>query len=899
VWAKLALKALFIYSLSGKPVTLNKLADSVMIYDERDPFTAIQKMRAILGCFVSTTPKAIEVSGEGEELGCRFVIGAAKSPNQILEEMASEIDEEDPRLAELLICIGGEYFSDWPLKPDPYTQTLTQRAEIRIPWRGTLRKGILKIGDMVELLPIDPNIGTGIDEDLLAMGMDFESPQSVTESLENDEDDLPEIDVLFDSQTEAPAISAADLEEAPVKVCEWDWQISIVPINGSPPAVAPKYSPVTLFYWQPQRMNAEDARKLKQALVLRTESELFIKHGLNIQAFSDALNAELRMIFHRLYVEGGYLLCPAKQSAIQVSTPESLELEAETQDHLLEELFSELLIEGFANRFPLHPIFGDQLTEYEVLRLTVGLFGALNPSSPVVQSYAEAYGLPFKLVAKVDGEYRLSLDIDDPHPAVAEILQRITDSESGSIAIKDSYVTLRKEPYGLQLPAQRLIIMALIAAWKIELTDESASKSLSASQLSTESEFRHYTIIRKPSISHPPELITAWCGMLTAQEAEADLISPQGRRQVREALQNWRDNWVNLGLVSRIETLPADLLTTRLWQITVSCRRYFEAISSSIAGLLNDEFSVEASISKIIDIFNGKETIYIKAVNELTMLVQYLDWLPYYIETKNYVLAAEKTNDSQINNERRELVDFLSQSNRLLDEEKRQRYEMVYNSFHTRYVDYYCTLHDSMVASQGIKNQLEEIISSQKWRNFEILSQLSVANRSYYATAIDLVRSLRERMCVFPTRELLQTQPFCACSFRINQTVDPATKIEILKVVIDIGTAYHKRLLKHYAPQIKKIGENQNNGEHDARFDKLQKLISDTNGLDIVELSTIEAFNDLTLATPSSIGLFPVVRFGGKSSKDQLRKDFEKWFETLPDDPNLSLEFLDATEEKE
>src|SRR5262249_43535373 len=160
-----------------------------------------------------------------------------------------------------------------------------------------------------------------------------------------------------------------------------------------------------------------------------------------------------------------------------------------------------------------------------------------------------------------------------------------------------------------------------------------------------------------------------------------DLISPLGRRQVRDGLAAWRENWLALGLLSRLEDLPADLLTTRLWQMTVSCKRYFEAISAAINAALGEDIALEVCLSRIIDIFSAKEAIYIKAVNELTLLINFLDWLPFYQKSKNYILTAERTTDGQIEAQRRELIGFLMQSHRLLDEEKRQRYEAVYNSF--------------------------------------------------------------------------------------------------------------------------------------------------------------------------------------------------------------------------
>ena len=74
---------------------------------------------------------------------------------------------------------------------------------------------------------------------------------------------------------------------------------------------------------------------------------------------------------------------------------------------------------------------------------------------------------------------------------------------------------------------------------------------------------------------------------------------------MRESLATWRQNWVDLGLLNRLEALSADLLTTRLWQITISCKRYFEAISYSIEAEVKDEIPLETCLARIMDTFNA------------------------------------------------------------------------------------------------------------------------------------------------------------------------------------------------------------------------------------------------------------------------------------------------------
>lgn len=876
LWAKLALKALFMFSLCNKAVNLNKLADSVMLYDDRDFAAAYKKMSAIADCFIQTAPEIISVSGEGTSRAYRFVLETPSNPNEMLESAAREIPDNDPRLATLLVAAGGSFFADWPLKAEG-TSMVVPRAELSVAWRGTMRRGLLKFGAAVELSPVDTPVAQPTPE-VVAVGVDLGNAEILSE-----DDSLPTIEVMIDTDTD---INVHGPEEH-AQMNEFDWQISLIEINAGIPADAPQFAPPTLFYWLPARPSADDMSALKQAVVLRERGKELADEGIDIRQLEERLTTQLKNAFRRLYIDGGRLRNPSSEKLTLIDPP------AES-GATLTELLPQVLSEALSARYPLHPNFSAQLTEYEVLRLAVGLFGGMNPSSPTVQSYAETYALPMHLVSKdKTGEYRLDLDNESPCPAVAEVLRLVTATEQNSVPMSEIYQALRREPFGLQLPAQRLVLLALIAAWRIELVDDTGNRALGASQLSDEGEFRQYTQVRVPAtINYPTKLLGEWYALLTAQDSDIDLVSPQGRRQMRDSLQAWRQNWLDLRLGDRIEILPADALTTRLWQIIVTCKRYFEAISSSIEAALNEEISIEMCLARIIDTFSVRESVYIKAVNELTLLINFLDWLPFYQETKNYILAAERTNDPQIETERHELAGFLTQSQRLLDDEKRQRYETVYRSFQSHYIEYYCAMHDNIVGVQATMEAVQELTSSRAWRSLELLSQLAMANRQYYRLALDLVRAVKESACHLPVRDLLHHQPYCACSFRINRTVDLNVSIEALKLIVEQGTNYHQRLLAQYSPHLPRLTDARTEKE----AENIRSLIAAAaNGEfhEHVTLSAVEALNEAFMQAASPIGLMPSVKVGGRTTKQELRERFERWLENLPDEPGISLEFLD------
>jgi hypothetical protein len=879
ILAKMVLKALFIFSLTGNATSAQKIVDSLMLFSDRDFFAATHKIRMILDSLIELVPDSIEVKIESDTRTYQFIIKSAPPPDQVLRDISENITDEDPRLADILVGIGGEYFSDWPLKLED-TKLVDSRVELSVQWRGSLRSGLLKYNGSVELLPIDSSDTSSSYNDNDEIDVDVE----LTASDDNGEEGDTSLPVLELIETEIGTAITVLPGDYSFELCEWDWQVTIIPINTIPPAETPYFAPPTLFYWQPQRASEEEISTLKQALALLLYEDSLTEKGLDCEKYTKKLENEIHAIFRHLYLDGGKLRNPGTGKLILIDSP--------PQKTTVIDLLSQSLSDSLSQRYQEHPTFEAQLTEYEVLRLAVGLFGGLNISSPTVQSYAETYAAPLRIVSAVNGEYSLDLNHENPNPAVAEVMRLVDDADGGSVSMKDIYRALRREPFGLQMPAQRLILLALIAAWQIELTDDTGSLSLGAAQLTAEAEFKQYTQVRVPiNINYPQKLLAQWCTLLTGKDEEIDLVSQQGRRQVRDWLAKWRQNWVDLNLMRRLEDLPADLLTTRLWQITISCKRYFEAISTAINTTLIDEITLEVCLARIIDTFNAKEAIYVKAVNELTLLVNFLDWLPFYQESKNYILSAERTTDAQIETERRELVGFLVQSHRLLDEEKRQRYESVYNSFHPRYIDYYSALHDNIVGMQNLHNSLNDLLSSGGWRTFELLSQLSVANRRYYRIALDLARTIKDSTCQFPTRELLQNSPFCACSFRINRTVDPAITLEILKEVITQGTSYHQRLLDQKCKQIS-TSFGVDSGQESERVRSL--FARATNGeIHNLTLSTVEALNELFDEANTRVGLLPSIQLGGRATKQELRERFDRWLDSLPEETGVTFEYLD------
>lgn len=78
LYAKMMLKGLMIFSLLGKPVTAKELANSVMLYDEREPMSFIENLNSIMARLAASNSGLI-VNADGPELSYKFYIPETNS----------------------------------------------------------------------------------------------------------------------------------------------------------------------------------------------------------------------------------------------------------------------------------------------------------------------------------------------------------------------------------------------------------------------------------------------------------------------------------------------------------------------------------------------------------------------------------------------------------------------------------------------------------------------------------------------------------------------------------------------------------------------------------------------------------------------------------------------------
>ncbi len=90
---------------------------------------------------------------------------------------------------------------------------------------------------------------------------------------------------------------------------------------------------------------------------------------------------------------------------------------------------------------------------------------------------------------------------------------------------------------------------------------------------------------------------------------------------------------------------------------------------------------------------------------------------------------------------------------------------------------------------------MESFYSSQEWERFKLLMWLRLDGLTFEADTERVADLARETCCELPIIEILQRQPHCCCSFRLNQRLHLGSLLDALKGVTNAATTYYCRAL--------------------------------------------------------------------------------------------------------
>jgi hypothetical protein len=254
--------------------------------------------------------------------------------------------------------------------------------------------------------------------------------------------------------------------------------------------------------------------------------------------------------------------------------------------------------------------------------------------------------------------------------------------------------------------------------------------------------------------------------------------------------------------------------------------------------------------------------------------------------------VSENTQDIKIEFFREKLQKVIEETiinpNQMLNREM----ENLWQSFHTRFSEHFAVKHDMVMKSHHLQEKFDEILRSDEWWEFENLSKLPIFPNYYWREAQKIRRQFKELDCGFSVREMLQTHPFCACSFNLAQIREWENLPNKMLEIISNGLASYRKILLNLSATITQIVSHFANKKIDDEYSKaslhLVKIFREARNmppLNNAELIILQkAFENL----PTSLFYTSSVpKTADFISRREIKEQINLWLNELPEEPVL------------
>lgn len=636
-------------------------------------------------------------------------------------------------------------------------------------------------------------------------------------------------------------------------------------------------------HWQYAPLKKDEIETILRYYVLLNSTQLREQYEDQIRKVVHSYSLMAEKIWKRVFLEDGKLVIEGLDYNF---TEEARNAQS------LTEIFSIMLEPLFEMKFPSHPRFTQTLGMTEVASLVNDLFSGTRQNLPEVQRLAETFGLPLGLVVK-KGQYYVPeaeekiLELN----SAKEILQLVRQTPEESVSLKTIYRRLKLPPVGLVREAQHLILTALVANRQIEFVTTKGDR-INRRSLDLKIIWDDIEGVALPSTQiYSAEKLKQWVKLLTGDSTLA-LDLPEDRERVEKALEVWLEDWQAARLLERFNELPDEILNSRIWRLATLAEKSFGAVATSISALLDRSITLEECLHRIVDAFSDSEEEFDSRTRNLVVLEDFISGTKRREEIRSYLAVCETTDDERIEHFRERLFEIIEETivnpNQLLNREM----ENLWQSFHPRFSEYFAFKHDLVMKSHHLQERFDEIMRSDAWWEFENLSKLPIFPSFYWDQARSICRKLKELNCRFNVRDMLQTHPFCACSFSLTQISEWENLPQKLEETIQIGRKSYRQILLTLSDTVAQLvshfAKRENDDEYTVAATQLLEIF--VAGEEIPLLSNaqltilLKSFENL----PGAILLESAIPHTRDFiSRRDLREMLNKWLNEIPEKPVL------------
>ncbi|MBC7931052.1 MAG: hypothetical protein H7Z38_10875, partial [Rubrivivax sp.] len=385
----------------------------------------------------------------------------------------------------------------------------------------------------------------------------------------------------------------------------------------------------------------------------------------------------------------------------------------------------------------------------------------------------------------------------------------------------------------------------------------------------------------------------AWARLLTGALPFGPTGELPTRERVRTALAVWLDEWRGRGLRLKFESLPDGCLTTRLWKTEADVRKGFGRVASAIEAALDGKLSLEETLARVAESFKRSPETFARLAQALEDLTQLVEGFAERERVRAYLASSEPTGIEGIETARRELLALAEDPNNFLDAARRERFELLSKEFSALYGEHYAAAHDKTVGAHESRSLLLSLRRGERWREFESLSKLPVVSVQVWRQAEELLRFADGGRCELPVRRMLESQPSCACRFRLAQASELEELPQELEALMERGLAVYRRTLlmlgANIAISLDALARRADDEEEARRARMLSSAFAQNHVPEKLARGDVRLIERALHRMPAPPPVKVVAPNGdaGLLTREELRARFTQWLDELPEQPVL------------
>lgn len=596
-----------------------------------------------------------------------------------------------------------------------------------------------------------------------------------------------------------------------------DWRVVVT--FGKDGSVKNSPSECPTIEWQLGSISADDIDAIRRLHLLQNNQDVREKFGDGLAAANHIQALAVENIWKRVFLSDAVLVFGDERSGF---------VEEAQSAHSLSHLLTVMLAPIFESEYPSHPDFLSMLSIKETAKLTGQFFGASAPTSSDVQRLAESFALPLGLVELHDEGYvpASAAALNDLN-IVRGTLDGLEFSGESVVTIGELSSRMLAAPYGLPREARHLVLAALVAQRQFEFVTFSGNR-INHRSLDLQIIWDDIAGLARPyAENYTGSRLREWAVLLTGKSNIRSLDSTEDRRIVVDALSEWLSEWRGARVLENFETLSDETLNSSIWRIAANLKKTFGAMADYIDALIKNTMPLDECIQNIVDLFSDSDAEFEKKRNDLDALVDFTLGAETREEIITYLSLCEITADRHIEQLRQELLELTGARYFGPAAPSRADIERVWYEFKSRFSSLYVEKHDAARNSADMAAKLKEILGSDRWMAFESFSDLSWFDPILASSATAAIRSMRDLECNSNVPQLLETQPFCSCSFKLGHFERRQDQPNRLEIIIDQGLTYFQMLLIKNGNELAKAIDTVSNGNDAALAVSLKKWLSE------------------------------------------------------------------------